>query len=448
LGLPSANYRMRPDTRAHILHYPQRSITRTQAMETTHFDDRPGGQNFVVAIMSLHGYNMQDAVIMNKGSIDRALGRSTFNRTYNAERRRFPGGQVEEIEKPGSSKQEIKGLKTPDAYLHLEADGLPVPETSLEGGDVLVGKTSPPRFLEESSGGAFLMAQERRESSMLVRHGEKGWVDNVYVTESLDSGRLVRVMVRSHKVPEVGDKFASRHGQKGVIGRLVEPEDMPFTPDGIVPDLIINPHAIPSRMTVAHVLEMIGGKVGSMEGRRIDGTAFRGEKESSLRDGLVRNGLAHTGRETMINGETGESYPADIFVGCIFYQRLHHLVSSKIHARSRGRVQILTRQPTEGRARQGGLRFGEMERDCLIAHGASMVIKDRLLDESDGIDMYVCAQSGHIAWYDPKRGTYVSPIHGDGAEVYKVQTSYAFKLLLDEMKSLGVAMRLELEDRK
>tara|TARA_B100000035_G_C20999148_1_gene554015 strand:- start:179 stop:1540 length:1362 start_codon:yes stop_codon:yes gene_type:complete len=448
LGLPSSNYRLRPDTRLHVLHYPQRSITHTQAMDTTNFDNRPGGQNFIVAVMSLHGYNMQDAVIMNRSSVQRGLGRSTFNRTYNAERRRFPGGQVEEIEIPGTGLEEVKGLKPVDEYLHLEGDGLPHPEKYLEGGDVLVGKTSPPRFLEETGAGAFLQAQERRESSMLVRHGEKGYVDNVYVTESLDSGRLVRVMVRSHKIPEVGDKFASRHGQKGVIGRLVDSEDMPFTKDGIVPDLIINPHAIPSRMTVAHVLEMIGGKVGSLEGRRIDGTAFRGEKEGSLRDSLARNGYSHTGREVMINGETGETYPAEIFIGCIYYQKLHHMVSGKIHARSRGRVQILTRQPTEGRARQGGLRFGEMERDCLIAHGASMVIKDRLLDESDGIDLFVCAKSGHIAWYDPKRRTYVSPIEGDGAEVYKVQTSYAFKLLLDEMKSLGVAMRLELEDRK
>ena len=455
LGLPSANGRLRPDTRQHILHYTQNSMTGTRAMDATNFIRRPAGQNFVVAILSHHGYNMQDAVIMNRGSVERALGRSTFIRTYNAERKRFPGGQVDEIEIPGTGLDEVKGLKSPEAYAHLENDGLPTPETEISSKpedrdrvpQVLVGKTSPPRFLEESHG-AFLQAQERRESSMNVRHGEGGFVDNVFVTESLDSGRLVRITLRTNRIPELGDKFASRHGQKGVIGRLVDPEDMPFTVDGVIPDLLINPHAIPSRMTVAHILEMIGGKVGAMEGRLIDGTAFSGEKEDSLREGLLRHGFAHTGREPMVNGETGEQFPAQIFVGVIYYQKLHHMVSGKIHARSRGRVQILTRQPTEGRARQGGLRFGEMERDCLIAHGASMVIKDRLLDESDGWELFVCAESGHIAYWDWRKRCYVSPVHGDKAEVFPVSTSYAFKLLLDEMKSLGVAMRLELEDRK
>ena len=453
LGLPSANYRLRPDTRMHVMHYPQQSIVGTRSMKTTNFAQRPGGQNFVVAILSHHGYNMQDAVVMNRAAVERSLGRSSFIRTYNAENKQFPGGQKEQIEIPGTGLDEVKGLKSWESYTHLERDGLPTPETHLSsiGAEtgVLVGKTSPPRFLEESHG-HFLQAQERRESSMMVRNGESGWVDNVYVTESLDSGLLCRISLRTEKIPELGDKFASRHGQKGIIGRLVDEKDMPFTVDGIVPDLIINPHAIPSRMTVAHVLEMIGGKVGSMEGRKIDGTAFGGEKEDSLRSGLLRNGFAHTGREPMMSGETGEAFEAEIFTGVIFYQRLHHLVSSKLHARSRGRVQILTRQPTEGRARQGGLRFGEMERDCLIAHGASMVIKDRLLDESDGWPLMVCNNSGcgHIAYYDWKRRTPVCPVCGDRADVHSVQTSYAFKLLLDEMKSLGVAMRLELEDRR
>ena len=453
LGLPSANFRLRPDTRMHVMHYPQQSIVGTRAMKTTNFAQRPGGQNFVVAILSHHGYNMQDAVVINRAAVERSLGRSSFIRTYNAENKRFPGGQEERIEIPGTGLDEIKGLKSWESYTHLERDGLPTPETFLSsvGGEssVLVGKTSPPRFLEEAHG-HFLQAQERRESAMMVRHGESGWVDNVYVTESLDSTLLCRIVVRSEKIPEIGDKFASRHGQKGIIGRLVDEQDMPFTVDGVIPDLIINPHAIPSRMTVAHVLEMVGGKVGAMEGRHIDGTAFSGEKEDSLRAGLLRNGFAHTGRESMMSGETGETYEAEIFAGVIYYQRLHHLVSSKLHARSRGRVQILTRQPTEGRARQGGLRFGEMERDCLIAHGASMVIKDRLLDESDGWPLQVCNNSGcgHIAYYDWKRRTPVCPICGDRADVHTVQTSYAFKLLLDEMKSLGVAMRLELEDQR
>ena len=440
LGLYVSNYALRTDTRAHLLHHPQTPIVKTRIIDSTNYDLRPSGQNFVVALMSYEGYNMEDAMVINKGALERGLARSSFFRAYDTSEKKYAGGQVDKFEVPDKN---VKGYRSEEAYRNLDSDGVVNPESYVTSGDVLIGKTSPPRFLEENFGS---VADRRRETSVTVRHGEKGIVDAVLLSETVEGSKLAKIRVRDTRQPEFGDKFASRHGQKGVIGLILSPEDIPFTEFGVVPYLIVNPHAIPSRMSIGQVLEMVAGKAGCLEGERVDATPFNQTLEAEIQQLLLDNGFESAGCESLYSGVTGERIDAEIFVGVAYYQKLHHMTTDKVYARSRGPVQVLTRQPTEGRAREGGLRFGEMERDCLIAHGAALTLKERLLDESDKYEAVVCENCGMLAVEDTSKHKKYCPICGD-VETYPVEISYAFKLLLDELKSLCIFPKLVLGDK-
>jgi len=436
LGLYAANYLCRLDTDVSVLQYPQKPIVRSFVYDTLNIYS--AGQNLTVAVMPYEGYNMEDALVFGKGSLDRGVGRSFYFRPYSAVEMNYAGGLKDEIAVP---EKDSSGYRMESSYEFLEDDGIVYPEANASEGKVLIGKMSPPKFLSEARE---ISIRTKKESSVTMRQEENGIVESVFVTEDSEGNKIVQVKTRDHRIPELGDKYFAPCGQKGVIGAIVPEEDMPFTANGIKPDVMFNPHGLPSRMTVGYLLELLAGKVGCLKGDVIDGTSFSGSSKMELEETLEKLGFRFDGKETMYNGVTGKKMASKIFVGNLYYLKLKYMVGNKMHGRASGKVALLTRQPIEGRARGGALRLGEMEQQALVAHGASLLLKERY--DSDKVVLPICSRCGAIAKEDHLKKKFVCNICGS-EDVEPVEVSYAFKLLLEELQGLHINTSFNLKNR-
>ncbi|MEM4641237.1 MAG: DNA-directed RNA polymerase subunit B [Candidatus Pacearchaeota archaeon] len=437
LGVYAANFLNLIDSDVSLLHYPQKPIVKSFVYDTVKM--HPAGQNVVVAIMPYQGYNMSDAIVINKASVERGLARSTFFRPYTATELHYTGNLQDKICIPT---KDVRGYRTEKVYRHLEEDGIVYPEAELEEEEVIIGKVSPPKFMLEME--EISLAKAKKESSVAVRQSEKGIVDSVFISVDNEGRKIVHVRMRDNRIPEIGDKFASPHGQKGVIGAIVPEEDLPFTSQGIRPDLIFNPHGIPSRMTVGYLLELLAGKLACLQGKPIEATSFDNLKPEDLEQELLKLGFRKDGKETLYDGITGKPIEAKIFIGNMYYLKLKYMVANKIQARATGKVTLLTRQPVEGRAKGGALRLGEMEKDALVAHGASLLLKERF--SSDNVVVYICTECGALTSKTKLKKKVPCNVCGS-YKIEPVEISYASKLLMEELISLHIFPHFKLKNK-
>lgn len=431
IGIHTTNFNKRYDTFSHVLQYIQTPLVNTQITKYLDADKLPNGINVVVAIASYTGFNQEDSIIFNQASIDRGLFASTFYRTYKSEEQKNQLTGAEDIFcSPDKSKLLFP---KPCDYSKLEPSGFVKENTYVTEKDIIIGKITPLKDNPE---------YKYRDNSITLRSNEKGYIDSNYKSTNGEGYNFCKVRIRNTRIPNIGDKFSSRHGQKGTIGMIYKQEDMPFSQNGITPDIIINPHAVPSRMTIAQLIECILGKSCSELGYAGDGTTFNKISIDNISNILANCGHERYGNEVLYCGINGEQMKTSIFMGPTYYQKLKHMSGDKIHSRASGPVVSMTRQPAEGRSSHGGLRFGEMERDCMIAHGSSFFLRERFMDVSDKYTIFTCNHCGLIISSNPKNNIYECKSCNNYGDFTKLYIPYSCKLLFQELMTMSIAPRL------